>query len=470
MTIHFGTSGWRAIIADEFTFANVRLVTEAISRYLKKKSPKDQVKVIVGYDTRFLSADFAYQAGRVLANNGINVLLTKRDTPTPVIAYQVIHQKASGAINITASHNPAEYNGIKFSPSHGGPAEPEVTGEIEKNLRWLSKLRPSKECTLSDKLIKTFDPQREYFSQLKRMVDFRLIRRARLSLAVDCLYGTGRGYLDHLLQEAGCRVEVLHNYREVLFAGHHPEPAKENLDELMRLVRKKKLNLGLALDGDADRFGIVDSDGTYFTANEIFALLFEHLWQTRPKKKTVARTTATTHLIDAIAARVGMEVVETPVGFKYIGQEITKGDCLIGGEESGGISITGHVPEKDGVLVCLLVAELVARKKKPLKAILKSIYQRFGQHHFQRVDLRINPEKVKPWREKIVTAGRTAICGLKVERCDSFDGHRFIFQDGSWILFRLSGTEPLLRVYVEADQIAKTAKLIEWAKSIAPAA
>jgi alpha-D-glucose phosphate-specific phosphoglucomutase len=461
MSIHFGTSGWRAIIADEFTFSNVRRVSQAIAEYLKEHHLQDK-GIVVGYDTRFLSKEFARACAQVLADNNIRVFLTDRDTPTPVIAYHILKRKAGGGVNITASHNPPEYNGIKFSTAYGGPASVEITKEIEKNIRQKEEVPAKKGGAIA-----MFDPLPAYLERIKALVDFKAIRRARLKIGVDVLYGCGRGYLDRLLTEAGCQVTVLHNNLDPLFGGLPPEPAEEQLKELISLVGKKQLHLGLALDGDADRFGVIDRDGVYINANQVFSLLTHHLIKTRPKQKMVARTMATTHMVDAIAREQGLKIIETPVGFKYIGQELAKGNCLIGGEESGGLSIGGHVPEKDGILACLLLAELVAIREKSLGDILKELYQEVGAYFSTRYDSHLGVEDKSAFIRKIEGLSRqTSLAGRKIAEFNGRDGYKFIFADGSWLMFRISGTEPVIRCYCEAGSREQLKDLQNMGKTL----
>ncbi|RKY35690.1 MAG: phosphoglucomutase/phosphomannomutase family protein [Candidatus Omnitrophota bacterium] len=452
--ITFGTSGWRAVIADGFTFDNVGLVTQAIADYVKIESKTPEI--IIGYDTRFLSKEFAESSAWVLSANKIKVLLCNRDTPTPVLAYQVINRKLSGAINFTASHNPPEYNGIKFSPAYGGPASKQVTSAIEKQIEFLRgtgrRLEINNFKNVESAIIKKFDPQKSYLKRIKEFIDLEKIKKAKLNIAVDCLYGTGRGYLDFILTDNCFNLKVLHNYLDPYFGGYAPEPNKMCLRELIKLVKKEKFNLGLALDGDADRFGIIDKGGIFFNANQIITLLFHYLLKTRPKAKTVARTISTTHMIDAIALKHGIEVIETPVGFKYIGYEISKGECIIGGEESGGLSVQGHIPEKDGILACLLVAEMVAVEKKSLREILKSLYKQYGCFYSDRINSSFKEkEKKKIFLRLQKISTQHNFLGLKIKTKNFIDGYKFIFTDNSWVMFRLSGTEPVIRCYFEAQ-------------------
>ncbi len=473
MTIKFGTSGWRAIISDEFTFDNVRLVTQAIANNLKSQKSKlksKKPKVIVGYDTRFLSKEFAQTCAEVLAANKIEVLLCDRDVPTPVISYHIIKNKLAGGINFTASHNPPEYNGIKFSPETGAPAPPEVTGKIEKEIRKLQTTNYKLLTTHVDiaKYIKTFNPKPAYFSQIKRKIKFNAIRKARLKIAVDCLYGTSRDYLDFLLKEANCKVEPLHNWPDPYFGGERPEPTEESMEELTECVKKKRLDLGLACDGDADRFGIVDSDGTTISANQIISLLLYHLIKTRPlkKKSVAARTVATTHMVDAIAKKFGVKVYETPVGFKYFTSYLTKDNCIIAGEESGGLSISGHLPEKDGILACLLVAEMVAVNKKPIRKLLESLYKKFGYFHFQRLDLHMEQERKNRLMNRLKNNPPKVFAEKPVSEINKKDGCKLLFGDGSWALFRPSGTEPIVRCYFEARTDKRLKELIRAGKEL----
>lgn len=472
MAIRFGTSGWRALISEEFTFDNVRLVAQAIADYLFHTGEAGK-GIIVGYDTRFLSNQFARVCADVLSRNKIPTFLTNRDTPTPVISYHILKKKAGGAINITASHNPPEYNGIKFSPSYGGPAPPEVTGKIEKRIKELSaqnlksKLRGNRSLKKDIGKIEVFDPRPDYLFQLKSIVNMKAIRKAGLNVVVDLMHGTSRGYLDELLRDANCRVQVLNGDLDPMFGGLSPEPARENIKDLVSKVRASKADLGLATDGDGDRFGIVDRDGTYILANQVISLLFVHLLETRPSLGKVARTLATTHLIDAIAEKRGIEVCETPVGFKYIGEILSRGDCVIGGEESGGLSIGGHLPEKDGILACLLMAEMVAMRKKSIGEMLKDLYKNFGRFYATRVDIYLPKASRDRLFKKLNSNPPERIAGIPVFHLNKKDGYKFILKDGSWAMFRPSGTEPAVRCYFEARSRHKLRRLIEAGRAIA---
>jgi phosphoglucomutase len=454
--IKFGTSGWRAVIADEFTFAAVRCVTQAISSWISKRAPGSQV--IVGYDTRFMAEDFAAQGASIIAANGLRPLLCDRATPTPAISFAVRSRGASGAINFTASHNPPIYCGIKFSTSDGAPALPEVTGEIEQNIRALE----GKEIPLPapGQRVENLSLVDDYLNDLSKKINLSTIVNAGLRVAIDPLWGTGRGYLDKILTGAGCDVKMIHDYRDVYFGGHSPEPDAEYLHELRDEVVGGGYHLGLATDGDADRFGIIDRDGSFVTPNQTIALLVDYLAESRGWNDAVARSVATTHLVDRVAARRGIEVLETPVGFKYIGQLIDEDRVAIGGEESAGLSIRGHYPEKDGILACLLVAEMVASRKTSLGEMLDQVFSKVGKVVSGRIGVTLTPELQQE------LAGRLAsdpeqFAGRRVASVNRVDGAKFILEDGSWILMRPSGTEPLVRVYAEASNEQELEVLLE---------
>jgi alpha-D-glucose phosphate-specific phosphoglucomutase len=458
-TIKFGTSGWRGIIARDFTFDNVRLATQGIAEYLSKvQSPKSKV-VILGYDTRFLAHEFSLAAAEVLAANGLEPLLCDRDTPTPAIAHTIRHRKAIGGINMTASHNPPEYQGLKFSTSNGAPATPEVTGQIEANIVKLQAQNWSfKGAVIGTYECKTFDPQPAYFQQLHKLIDFGVLKKAKLKVAVDLEYGTGRGYLDTLLEKVGAKITLFHNESDPLFGGHHPEPNAENMADVSKFVRSGKAQIGLGLDGDADRFGIVDKDGTWLTPNQILALALYHLRKNRGWTGAVVRSVVTSHQVDAVAELFGVKVYETPVGFKYIGALMESEPIIVGGEESGGLSIKGHVPEKDGILACLLMAELVATEKKSLGQILKNLAKQIGEFYTDRINVSFAPEKKDALLAKL-GGGLKNIGAFKVEKLITTDGYEFLLPNREWVAFRASGTEPLIRCYIEAKSKGNFKKL-----------
>jgi alpha-D-glucose phosphate-specific phosphoglucomutase len=459
-SIKFGTSGWRGIIARDFTFDNVRLATQAIADYLNSSLvTRHSSLVVLGHDTRFLGREFSLAAAEVLATNGLKPLLCNRDTPTPVIAHTIRHRQAVGGINMTASHNPAEYQGLKFSTSNGAPATPEVTGQIEANIAKLQAQNWSfKGAVIGTYQCPTLDPQPDYFKQLHELIEFSVLKRAKLKVAVDFEYGTGHGYLDHLLESVGAKVTVFHGEINPLFGGHRPEPNAEGMADVCKFVRSGKAQLGLGLDGDADRFGIVDKDGTWLTPSQILALALYHLKKNRGWTGAVVRTVPTSHQVDAVAELLGVKVHETPVGFKYIGALMESEPIIVGGEESGGLSVKGHVPEKDGILACLLMAELVATEKKSLGQILKELSKKIGEFYTDRINVSFAPEKKDALLAKL-GSGLQNIGPFPVQKFVTTDGYKFLLPGNEWVAFRASGTEPLIRCYIEAKSKANLRKL-----------
>lgn len=464
--IKFGTSGWRGLIARDFTFDQVRLATQGIADYLTgaladRKSPIHGRKpvVVLGHDTRFLGREFSLAAAEVLAANDIFPLLCERDAPTPVISHSIRARKAIGGINMTASHNPAEYQGLKFSTSDGAAAHPEVTKQIEAAVRTRMEQGWSfKSAVVGTYSCKTFDPQPAYFTQIKKLIDFGAIKKGKLKIAVELMYGTGRGYLDTLLEEAGAKLTVFNDKPNPLFGGHHPEPNAEGMSHVREAIAKRQATLGLGLDGDADRFGIVDKDGTWLTPNQILALALYHLKKNRGWTGAAVRTVPTSHQVDAVARLLKVPIHETPVGFKYIGALMESEPIIVGGEESGGLSVKGHVPEKDGILACLLMAELVAVEKRSLGAILKDLEKQTGEFHSDRLNLAIPADKKEALLARLGN-GFDQIGGLKVEQFIRTDGYKFLLPNYEWVAFRASGTEPLIRCYIEAKSAAQLDKL-----------
>ena len=445
--IKFGTSGWRAVMAEEFTFANVRRAVSGIARYVASQKPSG-ARVIVGRDPRFLGETFCSMAAEILAAHGITPLVIAEAAPTPAISYAVIHEHADGAINFTASHNPPEYNGIKFSTPDGAPALPEVTHRIEQEI---AAFDPGAAASNRKGQAKpqALDPREMYLARLREIVDFGAIRKAGLRVVYDPLWGAARSYPDSLLREAGVDVVTVHDTRDVLFGGHAPEPDDHLLEDLRVQMRAKKAHIGIATDGDADRFGIVDEDGTFLQPNYIIALLFDYLVESRNWRNGVAKSVATTNLINALAKHYKIELHETPVGFKYIGELIKQDKIAIGGEESAGLSIRHHVPEKDGVLAGLLCCEMVARRGKNLSQQLSELFVKVGSFYPIRENFRLTPEVKAKFTEKLQKDPNNFL-GHDVQQVVRTDGLKLLFDDGSWVCYRLSGTEPVVRVYSEA--------------------
>lgn len=470
MKIKFGTSGWRALIADTFTFDNVRVVVQAIADEVKYSKDKKK-SVLLGGDRRFLTEEFIMVAAEVLAANGIETAVCPVGVPTPVVSSWILKHKLSGGINFTASHNPYNYQGIKFTPSWGGPALPETTSRIESSCEKIFNGHiPVKslayEKAVREKLIRTVDPRPLYLKEIKKIVNISALKKARLRIGVDPLFGAGMGYLDKALESAGCRISVIHNRRDVLFGGMAPDPTPHNLRELSQLVKRNKLDMGVSTDGDADRFGIIDSDGSFITPNQVLPLLLYHLIKTRKWKGVVVRSVMTSHFVDAVARHYNITVRETPVGFKYIGQIMIEDDFIIGGEESGGLSINGHVPEKDGILACLLMAELRAVEKKPFKKILENLQRTVGYFYSDRINMPLDEKTMGRFHDRMSSNQPVKINGFSTVRILDYDGWKYIFRENAWMGIRLSGTEPVVRLYVEADNKKDLAKLYVSGKKL----
>jgi phosphoglucomutase len=460
--IKFGTSGWRAVIAEEFTFANVRRAVTGIARYVVSQKAAG-ARVIVGRDPRFLGETLCATASEILANHGITPLLIAEPAPTPAISHAVIREKADGAINFTASHNPPEYNGIKFSTPDGAPALPEVTKQIESEIV-LSDLPGDKPTPhVQGAAEQALEPRAAYLARLAEIVDFQAIKKADLRVVFDPFWGAARGYSDALLRDAGVDVSTVHDCRDVLFGGHAPEPDDHLLGGTREKMQQVKAHIGIATDGDADRFGIVDADGTFFTPNYIIALLFDYLVESRGWRNGVAKSVATTNLINAVARHHGVELHETPVGFKYIGELIKQDKIAIGGEESAGLSIRHHVPEKDGVLAGLLCCEMVACRGKSLGQQLKELFAEVGSFYSLRENFHLTQQVKEKFTEKLQREPRD-LMSRKVTEVVRTDGLKLLFADGSWVCYRMSGTEPVVRVYSEASSKEDLAKLSAAAK------
>jgi phosphomannomutase len=448
-------------MAEEFTFANVNRAVHGIARYIVSQK-SNGAKVIVGRDPRFLGETFCTIAADILSNHGITPLVIAEPVPTPTISYAVTQSKAEGAINFTASHNPPEYNGIKFSTPDGAPALPEVTKAIESAI---VAFDANPQTPLANKAeAQSIDPRRMYLSRLREIVDLDVIKKSGVKIAFDPMWGAARGYSDAFLREAGVTVAAVHDTRDVLFGGHAPEPDDHLLEELRVKMREIGAGIGIGTDGDADRFGIVDEDGTFLQPNYIIALLFDYLVETRGWKNGVGKSVATTNLINALAEKHKIELHETPVGFKYIGELIKQDKILIGGEESAGLSIRKHVPEKDGVLAGLLCCEMVARRGTSLGTQLQQVFAKVGSFYPLRENFHLTPEVKQKFTEKL-RVDPNEFYGIKVAQVVRTDGLKLVLADGSWVCYRLSGTEPVVRAYSEARSMENLAKLSVAAKA-----
>ncbi|MDD2997803.1 MAG: phosphoglucomutase/phosphomannomutase family protein [Candidatus Riflebacteria bacterium] len=462
MEIKFGTSGWRAIIADEFTFENVRICSQAIADHLKSINQTNGV--VIGSDARFMSPRFMEVAAEIFAANDIKVFLCVRDTPTPVISFEILRRKLAGGINFTASHNPPEYQGLKFSPAWGGPALPETTKDIENRANELMKSGNIKKIALAEAtrkgMIEKIDPMETYLAELRAKINLDAIRAAKLKILVNPLYGTSRGYLDRILKEAGCQVTVMNDNLDPYFGNQPPEPSEAHIPDMIARMKEGDFDLGLATDGDADRFGVLGPKGRFYEPNQVLGMILDHMKNTRDWPGAAARSVATTHLVDAVARYHKIDLIETAVGFKFLGDLIAQNKIIMGGEESAGMTIRGHVPEKDGIIACLLVAEMVAMQKKPIAQIMEDLYKKVGTYLTRRLNFRLTEE------EKIKAVANMKqdpqeVAGYKVKQVIRLDGTKCILENDAWVLVRFSGTEPVVRFYAEAHDEATLKKLCD---------
>jgi alpha-D-glucose phosphate-specific phosphoglucomutase len=452
--IKFGTDGWRAVIAREFTFANFRIAVQGIAAYLNsvKLSKKG---VVIGYDNRFMSRDFAEEGARIMVGNGIKTFLLKKVSPTPVTAYAVYLKEAGGGLMITASHNPAEYNGIKYIPYYAGPALPDITEAIEAEINRAQESEKIYQLDLPEAeelgLYQEIEVDNDYGRHILKLVGVDYFKKKKIRVVTNPMYGAGVGYLDKILSELGCEVRAINNHRDVLFGGAMPEPVSRLLSDLKRVVVSYNADIGLALDGDADRLGIIDSGGGFMTANTLMCLLLDHLLNTRKWRGSVCRSAGTSHLLDRVAAGYGLSVIETPVGFKYVSEALREQGCIMGCEESGGMSIYGHIPQKDGILGCLLAVELLAYTGKSLQELTEEFENKYGSSYSERIDIPVAPGDQQTILEKIKEYNPKSLAGVKVSSLYEIQGRKIVLEDGSWVLIRYSGTEPVFRVYVEAE-------------------
>lgn len=462
--IKFGTDGWRGLIGNDFTFENVRVVAQAISDYLKKERLSSKA-IAVGYDTRFLSDKFAEAVSEVLVGNGMKVILADRPIPTPVLSFAIKKGHLSGGIMVTASHNPAQFNGIKFKASFAGPADPIITDKIE-NFLFKSKIKtkPIKQAK-KEKSIKLKNLSFDYIKSLRSYIDIKLLKRTKLKVLIDSMYGTGIGYIAKILEDTPIKIKEIRNHPDPLFGGIKPEPIEHNLKELSVLVKEGNFDIGLANDGDADRIGAMRGDGKFINPHQILSLLLLHMVEDKKWRGGVVKTLSVTSLIDNIAQRFNLKLYETPIGFKHICRLMLKENILIGGEESGGFGFRNYTLERDGILAALLLLEMVAYRRQSIIEIIADMERRFGRFRYRREDIECRDFiKTKEKFCKIVKSQPSRLLNKNVVEVKTYDGLKFILSDRSWLLFRLSGTEPILRIYAEAssqnqaDALAKLGK------------
>ena len=467
LQIKFGTDGWRGIIARDFTFDNLALVAQATMDYFVAEGLADK-GLVVGYDRRFLSRKFAERVVEIAAGNNLKVYLTDDYAPTPAVSWAVRRLGAAGGIMITASHNPPEYNGFKIKESFGGSARPATTKVVEEIV---AKNAASKRKILEMPLAEAFaqgqaeliDAKQAYFAQLAEYVDLELIKKAGIPVIADPMFGAGSGCLPWLLPGT----DEIHGSENPAFGGQPPEPTEEHLTELAALVRSGKYRVGLALDGDADRIGAVDETGEFFSSHRIFTVVLRHLYERKGLRGGVVKTVSTTGMIDLLCSKYGLELHETPIGFKHICELMLDNDILMGGEESGGLGVKGHIPERDGILMGLLLLEAMAMSGKGLRQLLNETMDEIGYYFYRRNDLAIDNVAKERLIARLKAGGITHIASRQVARENFMDGFKFIFADGSWLLIRPSGTEPVLRLYSEANDPVVVEELLKAGREIA---
>ncbi|MDP2917289.1 MAG: phosphoglucomutase/phosphomannomutase family protein [Dehalococcoidia bacterium] len=468
--IKFGTDGWRAVIAEEFTFDNVRICAQGLSDYLKQTRLADS-GLVIGYDTRFASEDFAAATAEVAAGNGIKVYLSPRSAPTQVVSYGVVTKKAGGAVIITASHNPAKYNGFKIKSPDGSSAAPEVVAEVEKNIartfddRKINRL-PLPEA-IKKGLVEYFDLEPPYLAQIARLIDLDKIKQARLKVLVDSMYGAGAGYFKTLLGGGAMEIIEINSERNPAFPGINPEPIAVNLKKLSARVKEERACIGLATDGDADRIGVVDENGNFLTQLQVYALLALYLLETKGERGAIIKTITTTTMLYRLGELFKVPVIETPVGFKYVAPLMMAENALIGGEESGGYGFRGHVPERDAILAGLYFLDFVVRTGKTPAQLLDYLYSKVGPHFYERIDTKFSEDQHQTVIRRIQQTKADSILGVKVAKVDTVDGFRFTLVDGTWLLIRFSGTEPVMRIYAESDSLDRVHKLLEYGRQMA---
>jgi phosphomannomutase len=455
--IKFGTDGWRGVVADDFTYASVRRVAQGTAEYLLSLS-KDPLAV-VGYDCRFASEEFARTVADVFAVNGVRSLIFDRPSPTQVASWTVIDQKANGAAVVTASHNPYLFNGIKYKPETGSSAPPEVIAELERRINALAEVPPPDQ-TQTRARVTAYDPRPAYYAQVARMVDLDAIKGAGLRIVHECMFGSGYRYIADLLAGGRTSVIELHDERNPFFGGVNPEPIPPNIDAALAVMRAGGGNdLCICTDGDADRVGIIDETGRFINQLQVFALLMLYLYEIRGMGGPVVKTVNMTSMAEKLGGELGAEVFEVPVGFKNIAPKMIETDAVLGGEESGGFAVRGHIPERDGILIGLLFADMIVKMRKPLSQILLDLEKRVGPHAYARHDIHLPRETYPEDRKRILDLlannEPTEVAGVSVVRVRSDDGFKFYLADGSWVLLRASGTEPLVRVYSEAGSSAE---------------
>jgi alpha-D-glucose phosphate-specific phosphoglucomutase len=468
--IKFGTDGWRGIIAEDFTFDNVRICAQAVAEYLKQNR-LDKQSLVIGYDTRFASEDFAAAVAEVIAGNNIKVHLCLKPAPTPVVSFAVPATKSAGGIVITASHNPGSWNGFKYKSQDGASAPGEITSQVERNIASLTRQgggvkRLALDKALRKGIVDYLDPSSAYFDRLSHFVDMEELRRQKLSIIIDPMYGAGIGYFKTALQNGNLKITEINAERNPSFPQIQPEPIAKNLTKLSRMVVEQKAGVGLATDGDADRIGIIDEKGRFLTQHQVFALLCLYLLEVRGERGALVRTLTSTMMISRLGKLFNVDVYETPVGFKYVAPLMMEENAIIGGEESGGYGFRGHVPERDAILAGLYFLDFMVKTGKTPSQLLDYLYSKVGPHYYDRRDFHVSAAKRQTILNRLSSSSPDSLAGSKVTKLDTTEGFRYFLGDESWLLIRFSGTEPLIRVYSEAESLERARELLDEGKKL----
>lgn len=465
-SIKFGTDGWRAVIGEEYTFANVRIVTQAVAEYLKQENLASR-GLVVGFDTRFGSERFASAAAEVLAANGIHVYLTQKATPTPVISYAILDKQAGGAAIITASHNPGSDNGYKYKPEYAGSASPEVIGKLEAHLGATEVKRIELKDAERQGLVERFDGTPAYIKQVSGLVDLEQIKRAGLTIIVDSMYGAGAGYYPQMLDGGSTKIIPINAERNPIFPGiRAPEPIDPNLTKLKKVVKESGADVGIAFDGDADRVGLVDEKGRFINQLQVFGLLAYYLLEVRGWRGPIVKSLSTTSMVDRLGEQYKVAVHQTPVGFKHIGPKMIEEKAIIGGEESGGFGFANHIPERDGVLAGLFLIDFMLKRNKTPSELLQELFDKVGPHYYDRLDMTYPADQRPQIMQRVADARPETLADQKVTNISTEGGYKYTLEDGSWLLIRFSGTEPLLRVYTETHSAEVVQQMLSEGRAL----
>lgn len=469
--IKFGTDGWRAIIAEDYTFDNVRICAQATVDWLKS-TPGADGGLVIGWDTRYGSERFAQAVAEVAAANGVKVLITRDATPTPVVSYNVMNRKAGGGVIITSSHNPAPYNGFKIKTHVGASAEPEVIEDVESRIDAITlesvKRMSFKDAVASGK-VEIIDAKQSYLEQVHRLVDLKPIRDASLTVAIDAMYGAGSGYFQTLLLGGSTRLIELRQEYNPGFPGIAPEPIQPHVDLLLETIKAQGADVGLATDGDADRIGLADEHGTFINQHQVYALLFLYLLEQRGLRGPAVRSVTSTEMADALGRQFDVPVYETAVGFKFVGPRMVETNAIIGGEESGGFGFAGHIPERDALVAGVYLLDLMVQLKRPMSGVLEYLRDKVGPRFYHRWDVEFPASQREAIAQRVATATPREIDGSPVASVNTIDGYKWSLEDGSWLLIRFSGTEPLLRIYTETNAQERVERILSAGKQLAGA-